>query len=141
MVQVALGRDFFITLWHSEQVKVSRLWMVTGVTKLFIVGWWSGCGKSDFGMVIVAGKLQQLLDCKPCFRRSLSVAQGCVFDMCCGIADSTVGPVVVESEAFSAFASQDLRVMDRVADSALIVIGLAPLFLHCLGHTATTLVD
>ena len=29
MVQVALGLDFLITLWHSEQVKASRLWKVS----------------------------------------------------------------------------------------------------------------
>ena len=58
MVKVALGHDFLITLWHSEQVKVSRLWEVTGFTKLFIAGWWRGCSKSEFGMVIVAGRLQ-----------------------------------------------------------------------------------
>ena len=62
MVRVALGLDFLITLWLSEQVDVSRLWMVTGVTKLFIAGWWSGCGKPEFGMVIFAGRLMQLHD-------------------------------------------------------------------------------
>ena len=39
---------------------------------------------------------------------------------------------MVESEAHSAFTAQDLRVRDRAAVSALIVIGLAPLFLHRL---------
>ena len=57
MVQVSLGLDFLFTLWHSEQVKVSRLLKVAGVSKLFIAGWWSGCSKSEFGMVIVAGRL------------------------------------------------------------------------------------
>ena len=32
MVQVALGHDFLITMRHSEQVKVSRLWKVTAIT-------------------------------------------------------------------------------------------------------------
>ena len=61
--------------------------------------------------------------------------------MRCGVADSSGCPVVVVSEALSAFAAQDPRVMDRAAVRSLIVIGLAPLFLHCPGHTATALVD
>ena len=65
MVLVTLGLDFLVTLWHSEQVKVSRLWIVMGVKKLFIASWWRGCSKSEFGMVFVAGWLQQLYDRKP----------------------------------------------------------------------------
>ena len=131
MVHVALGLHLLITLWHSEQVKVSR--KVTGVMKLFIVGWWSGCSKTEFGMVIVAGRLQQLHDRKPCFRHSLSAAQGCAFEMRCGITDSVGCPIVVESESLSAFAALDLRVRDRAT--------VRELSLHCPGHTATTLVD
>ena len=141
MVHVALERDFLITLWHSEQVKVSQLWEMISVSKLFIAGWWSGCSKSEFGMVIVADRLQQLRDPKPHFRRSLSLAQCCAFEMCYGVADSTGCTVVDGLEAFSAFAAQDLRVKDRVAVWALMAIGLAPLFLHHPGHNATTLVD
>ena len=141
MVQVAFEHDFLITLWHSEQVKVSRFRKVTSVTKLFIAGWRSGCSKSEFGMVIVAGRLQQLHDRKACFRRSLSVSHGCAFEMRCGIADSLGCPVVFESGALSAFAAQDLRVRDRAAVRALMVIGLAALFKHRPGHTATSLVD
>ena len=80
-------------------------------------------------MVIVASRLQLLHDCRPCFRCSLSAAQSYAFEMRCDIADSVGCPVVVGSEA--AFA----------AVMALIVIGLAPLSLHCPGHAATTLVD
>ena len=141
MVQVDLRLHFLITLCHGEQAKESRLWKVMGVMKLFIAGWWSGHSKSEFGMVIAAGRLQQLHDRKPCIIRSLSAAQGCAFEMRCGIADSVCGPVVVESEALSAFAAQDLRVRDRAAIRALMVTGLAPLFQHCPGHTATTLVS
>ena len=92
-------------------------------------------------MIIVAGRLQQLHRRNPCFRRSLSAAQGCAFEMRCGIADSVNCPAVVESEALSAFAALDLKVMDRASVLALIVIRLAPLFLNRPGHTATTLVD
>ena len=60
--------------------------------------------------------------------------------MHCGVADSAGCPVV-ESEALSAFAALDLRVSDRAAVRALIVIGLALLFLHFSGHAATMLVD
>ena len=129
MIQVALGLDFFITLWHSEQVKVSRLGMVTGITKLFLAGWWSGWGRSEFGMIIVAGRLQQLHDRRPCFRCSLYAAWLCI-KMRCGIADSACCPVVVESEANFAFAAQDLRVR------ALVVIGMVPLLLNRPAHTA-----
>ena len=48
---------------------------------------------------------------------------------------------MVTSEALSAFAAHDLRVSDRAEVTALIVIGLAPLCLHHLGHTANTSVD
>ena len=82
MVQVALELDLLTTLWHTKQVKVSRLRKVTGVTKLFIAGWWSGCSKSDFGMIIVAGRLQYLHDRKPCFRRSLSQRLTAVHSRC-----------------------------------------------------------
>ena len=82
MVQVALELDFIITLWPSEQVKVSRLWRVFGVTKLFIAGWWSGCSMSEFGLVIVAGRLQQLHNCRPCFRRSHSLRLRAVHSRC-----------------------------------------------------------
>ena len=71
MVQVALERDYLITLWHSEQMKVSRLWNVTGVTKLFIAGLRIGCSKSEFGIVFVAGRFQHLHDRRHCFRRFL----------------------------------------------------------------------
>ena len=40
MVQVALGHDFLITLRHSEQVKVSRLWKVTAITNTFPLSSW-----------------------------------------------------------------------------------------------------
>ena len=50
-------------------------------------------------MVIVAGKLQQLHDCKPCLRRSLSAAQGFAFGMRCDVACSAGCPFLVESEA------------------------------------------
>ena len=125
-----------ITLWHSEQVKVSRNWNVTVATRLFIAGWWSGSCKSKNGMDIIAGTLQQLHDRKPCFRRSLSVAQGCAFGMRCGIVDSAGCPVVVESEALSA-----LQLRHRAAVRAVIVTGLTQLLSHLPGHCATTLVD
>ena len=48
---------------------------------------------------------------------------------------------MVESEALTAFAAQDLRVRERAVVWELIVIGLAPLYLHRPGHTATTMVD
>ena len=48
---------------------------------------------------------------------------------------------MVVSEALSAFAALDLGVRNRAVVMALIVIGLARLFLHRPGHTATTLVD
>ena len=38
----------------------------------------------------------------------LSAAQGCAFEMLCGIKDSAGCPVVVESEALSSFVAQDL---------------------------------
>ena len=82
LVRVAHRLDFLFTLWHSEQVKVSGLWTVTGVSALFIAGWWSGCSKSEFGMVIVAGSLQQLHDCRPCFRRYLSLWLRAVHSRC-----------------------------------------------------------
>ena len=82
MVHVALERDFLITLWHSEQVKVSRLREVTSVSKLFIAGWWSGNSKSGFGMVIVADWLQQLHDRIHCFRHSLSLRPRAVHSRC-----------------------------------------------------------
>ena len=44
---------------------------VAGVIKFLIAGWWSGCGRSVFGMVIIASRLQQLHDRKSRFRRSL----------------------------------------------------------------------
>ena len=122
---------FFITLRHSEHLKVSRLCKVTGVTKLFIAGWWSGCSKSEFSMVIVAGRLRQLHDHKPCFRHFLSAAQGCAFTMHFGTADSEGCPVVAESEALSAFAAQDLRVRERAEFRAFIVIGLASSWSCC----------
>ena len=49
----------------------------------------------------------------------MSAAQGCSFQMRCGIADSPGCPVVVESEAHSTFAAQDLTVRDRAAVMAL----------------------
>ena len=61
--------------------------------------------------------------------------------MPCGEADSTGCPVVVESEDLSAFAALDLKVRNRAAVRALIVIGLALLFLYRPGHPATFLVD
>ena len=61
--------------------------------------------------------------------------------MHCSIADSTHCPVVVESKDLSAFAAHDLRVRDRAAVKALIVIGSAPLLKHCPGHSATAMVD
>ena len=82
MVHVALELDFLITLWHSEQVKVCRLCEVTGFTKLFIAGWWRGYSKSEFGMVIVAGRLPQLHDRRPPFRRSLSMWLMAVHSRC-----------------------------------------------------------
>ena len=128
MVQVSLGPDFLITLWQDcgKMWKMCRLLKVTGVTKLFIAGWMSGCSKSEFGMVIVAGRLQQLHDCRPSSRHSFSL--GCAFVICWGVVDSPGHPIVVESEALSALAAQDLRVRDRAAVRALIVVGLAPLF-------------
>ena len=72
---------------------------------------------------------------------SLSAAQGCAFEMRRGIPDSAGCAVVVESKALSAFAAHDVRVRDRAAVRALIVIGLASLFLHLPGHIAKTLVD
>ena len=74
-------------------------------------------------MVIVAGRLQQFRVRMPPFRRSLSATQGCAFEMRRHGADSTGCPVVVESEAFSAFTAQDLRVSDRATTRALIDIG------------------
>ena len=59
---------------------------------------------------------------------SLSAAQGCAFEMPCGIADSAGCPVLIDSEDISAFAAQDLKVRDRAEVRALIVISLAPLF-------------
>ena len=99
MVQDTHGFDFLITLWHSEQVKMRRLRRVTCVTKFFIAGWWSGCSKSEFGMAIVASRLQQMHDRRPCLRRSLFTAQGSAFEMHCGIVDSAGCHVVVEPEA------------------------------------------
>ena len=72
---------------------------------------------------------------------SPSAAHGCAFEVRCCIAFSAGCPDVVESEALPAFAAQDLRVMDRTAIGALIVIGLVPLFLHHPGHTATSLLS
>ena len=40
MGQVALGHDFLITMRHSEQVKVSRLWKVTAITNTFPLSSW-----------------------------------------------------------------------------------------------------
>ena len=82
-----------------------------------------------------------LHDHQSCFRCSLSTAQSCALEICCGIADSAGSPVEVESEALSAFAAQNLRVWNRATVRTLIVIGLAPLFLHRPGHTTTTMVD
>ena len=47
---------------------------------------------------------------------------------------------MVELEALSVFAALDLKVLDRVAVRALMVIGLVPLFLHHPGQTAIALV-
>ena len=47
-----------------------------------LLGGLSGCSKSDFGMVIVAGRLQQLHDRKPPFRRSLSLRLSVVHSRC-----------------------------------------------------------
>ena len=52
---------------------MSRLRKLTAVTKLFIAGLWIGCSKSEFGIVIVAGKLRQLHGRRTSFRRSLSL--------------------------------------------------------------------
>ena len=131
MLQVALGLDILITLWHSEQMERDGFREAPG--------WWNGRSISEFGMVIVAGRFQQLHDRRPPFRRSLSAAQDCAFEMRYGVADSTGIPVVVKSETFSEFAAQNLSVMDRAAVRALMVIVLAPLFLHCPGHIATPL--
>ena len=128
-----------ITLWHSEHVKVSRLWKVTGVTKLLIAGWWSGCSKSEFGMVIVASNSMIAYVASDIL--SLSATQGCAFKMRCGIADSTCCPAVAWSEALSALAAQDMILRDRAAGRALIVIGLTPLLLHRPGYPVTTLLD
>ena len=68
-----------------------------------------------------------------------SLPAGCSNFMIVGlISDSAGFPVVVESEALSAYAAHDLRFGDRADVTALIVIGLAPLFLHRPGHTAAT---
>ena len=56
----------------------------------------------------------------------MSAAQGCSFEMRCGIADSPGCPVVVKLEALSTFAVQDLRVRDRTTALALMGIGLGP---------------
>ena len=75
----------------------------------------AGCSKSEFGMVIVANRLQQLHVRRPYFRCSLSADHGCVFRMCCGVVHFAGCPVVDESEAISTFAAQDLGVRDRAA--------------------------
>ena len=72
---------------------------------------------------------------------SLSAALGCACKTCCGVANSAGCPVVVESKDLSAFAAQDLRVRDREAVRALMVIDLAPLYLHRPGNTVITVVD
>ena len=109
-------------------MKVNRLRMVIVVTNLFFAGWWRGCSRSEFGMVIVDDKLKQPNDRSPHFRRSLYAALGCAFKVCCGVASSVGCPVVVELEALSTSVAQDLRVGDRVTVRALMVIGLASLF-------------
>ena len=68
-------------------------------------------------------------------------AQGCAFEMRCGITDSAGYHVVVESEALSAFTAHYLRDRETAAVRKLIAIGMAPLSLHCSGHAATALVD
>ena len=69
-------------------------------------------------------RCQQLHDCKPRFRHSLSMRLRAVHSRCAVAFTSC--PVVVESEAFSTFAANDLRVRDRATVWALVFIGLAP---------------
>ena len=76
MVQVALELDFLITMWHPEQV--SKLWKVTQKSSLLA----GGCSKSEFGMVIVASRMQQLHERKPPFRRSPSVRLRAMYLRC-----------------------------------------------------------
>ena len=77
-----------ITVWHSGQVKVSRLWKVTGITKHIIAGWWIGSSNSEFGMILVDSWLQQLHDNKTCFRHSLYMRLRAVH-LRCAVASQT----------------------------------------------------
>ena len=82
MAQVALVFHFMTTQWQSVQVKVrvSGIWL--SVTKLFTAGWWRGCSWSEFGMVIIAGRWQQLQDPKSLFRRLSICSSGlCIVDV------------------------------------------------------------
>ena len=48
---------------------------------------------------------------------------------------------MLEPEALSTFAAKDMRVRERTAVRAMIVIGRTILFLHHPGHTTTALED
>ena len=91
MVQFALRLDFLITLWHSEQVKVSKLWKVTGVSYSLLAG-----GVDTVNLYFVLSSLPAgFSNTMIVSLVSLSAAQGCAFKMCFDISDSTGCSVVV----------------------------------------------
>ena len=92
-------------------------------------------------MIIVAGRLHQLHDRKPCFRRSLTLRIRAEHSRCSVASQTPKVALLWQSRKTFPYLQHRIRVRYRAVVSVLIVIGLAPLSSHHSAVVDTVLTD